>query len=85
MDSPFKIDVISTNFPRGISTSNRWRIDEDVSIGKSDKKDDDSVQTLTPNTPKETPSFPIQSETPLLQNVKAIPKPSAQQETLTFE
>ena len=56
-----------------------------MSIGKSDKKDDDSVQTLTPNTPKETPSFPIQSETPLLQNVKAIPKPSAQQETLTFE
>ena len=52
---------------------------------KSDKKDDDSVQTLTPNTPKETPSFPIQSETPLSQNVKAIPKPSAQQETLTFE
>ena len=33
MDSPFKIDVISTKFPRGISTSNRWRIDEDVSIG----------------------------------------------------
>ena len=31
--SPFKIDVISTNFPRGISTSNRWRIDEYVSIG----------------------------------------------------
>ena len=35
MDSPFKIDVISTNFPRGISTSNRWRIDEDVPIGMS--------------------------------------------------
>ena len=34
VDSPFKIDVISTNFPRGISTSNRWRIDEDVSIGR---------------------------------------------------
>ena len=33
VDSPFKIDVISTNFPRGISTSNRWWIDEDVSIG----------------------------------------------------
>ena len=33
VDSPFKIDVISTNFLRGISTSNRWRIDEDVSIG----------------------------------------------------
>ena len=33
VDSPFKIDVISTNFPHGISTSNRWRIDEDVSIG----------------------------------------------------
>ena len=52
---------------------------------KSDKKDDDSVQTLTTNTPKETPQFPIQSETPLLQNVKQIPKPSAQQKTLTFE
>ena len=33
LDSSFKIDVISTNFPRGISTSNRWQIDEDVSIG----------------------------------------------------
>ena len=33
VDSPFKINVISTNFPRGISMSNRWRIDEDVSIG----------------------------------------------------
>ena len=32
VDSPFKIDVISTNFPRGISTSNRWRIEEDVSV-----------------------------------------------------
>ena len=31
--SPFKIDIISTNVPRGISTSNPWRIDEDVSIG----------------------------------------------------
>ena len=34
VDSRCKIDEISTNFPRGISTSNRWRIDEDVSIGK---------------------------------------------------
>ena len=33
VDWPFKIDVISTNFPQGISMSNRWRIDEDVSIG----------------------------------------------------
>ena len=33
VDSPFKIDVISTNFPHGISTSNRWQIDEDVPIG----------------------------------------------------
>ena len=33
VDSPFRIDVISTNFPRGISTSNGWRIDRDVSIG----------------------------------------------------
>ena len=52
---------------------------------KSDKIDDDSAQTLTPDTPKETPQFPIQTETPLLQNVKQIPKPSAQQKTLTFE
>ena len=37
---------------------------------KSDKIDDDSVQTLTPNTPKETPRFPNQTETPLLENVK---------------
>ena len=44
---------------------------------KSDKKDDDSVQALTPNAPKETPQFPIQSETPLLQNVEQIPKPLA--------
>ena len=52
---------------------------------KSDKKDGDSVQTLTPNTPKKTAQFPIQSETPLSQNVKQIPKPSAQQRTLIFE
>ena len=35
VDSPFKIDGISTNVPRGISTSNRWRLDEDVPIGLS--------------------------------------------------
>ena len=34
VDWPFKIDVILTNFPREISTSNLWRIDKDVSIGK---------------------------------------------------
>ena len=33
VDSSFKIDIISTNFPRGISMSNRWRFHEDVSIG----------------------------------------------------
>ena len=33
VDSPFQIDVISTNFPRGILTSNRWRVDKGVSIG----------------------------------------------------
>ena len=37
VDSPFKINVISTNFPRWISMSNRWRIDKDVSIGKLSK------------------------------------------------
>ena len=51
---------------------------------KSDKKDEESVQSLIPNTPKETPQFPIQSEIPLLQNVKQIPQPLAQQKTLTF-
>ena len=35
VDSPFKIDIISTNFPRRISMSDRWRIDEDMSIGFS--------------------------------------------------
>ena len=34
VDLPFKINVNLTNFPRGISTSNRWRIDEGVSIGR---------------------------------------------------
>ena len=34
VDSPFKINVLSTNFPHGISTSNRWRMDEDVPMGK---------------------------------------------------
>ena len=52
---------------------------------KSDKIDDNTVQTLTPNTPKQTPQFPMQTETPLLENVKQIPKPSAQMKTLTFE
>ena len=33
VDSPIKIDEISTNFPRGISTSNPWQSHEDVSIG----------------------------------------------------
>ena len=33
LDSPFKIDEITTNFPRGISTLNRWQTDKDVSIG----------------------------------------------------
>ena len=32
VNSPFKIDENSTNFPRGIWTSNQWRIDKDVSI-----------------------------------------------------
>ena len=34
VDSLFKIYVTSTIFPCGISTSNQWRIDEDVPIGK---------------------------------------------------
>ena len=33
VDSLFKIDVISKNFPRANWKSNRWRIDEEVSIG----------------------------------------------------
>ena len=36
VDSRLKIDVISTNFSHGISTSSRWQIDEDVSIGTLD-------------------------------------------------
>ena len=31
------LDVISLNFPRGISTLNRWRINKDVSIGLAKK------------------------------------------------
>ena len=33
VDSPIKINEITTNFPRGMLTLNRWRIDKDVSIG----------------------------------------------------
>ena len=33
VDSILKVDVVSTNFSRGNSTPNRWRIDEDESIG----------------------------------------------------
>ena len=33
LDLPFKIDIISTNFPRGISTLNRWQIDKDLFFG----------------------------------------------------
>ena len=51
----------------------------------SDKIDDDSVQALTPSTPIKSPQISNQPETPLLQNVKQIPEPSAQQEALTFE
>ena len=35
MDLPFKIEEISTNFPRRVSMSNRWQINKDVSIGTS--------------------------------------------------
>ena len=52
---------------------------------RSDKIDADSVQTLTPITAEETPRIPIQTETPLLKNVKQIHKPLAQQETLISE
>ena len=33
VDSSFRLDVTSTNFPRGICTSTRWQIEEDMSIG----------------------------------------------------
>ena len=33
VDLPSITDETSTNFQRGVSMSNRWRIDEDVSIG----------------------------------------------------
>ena len=58
---------------------------EPTSETKSDKIDDDSVQTLTPDTSRDIPQFPVETETPLLQNVKQILKPSAQQKTQTFE
>ena len=58
---------------------------EPISETNSDKIDDNSVQKLAPNTPKEAPQFPIQTETPLLENVKQIPKPSLQKKTQTFE
>ena len=35
VDPSFKIYEILTNFPCGISTSNRWRINEDMSIASS--------------------------------------------------
>ena len=38
MDSPFEIDEIWANFPRGISTSNWWPVDEDVSIKLKETK-----------------------------------------------
>ena len=46
VDSPLEIDGISTNFPRGILTSNRWRIDEDVSIGMIKHFRNDCVGSL---------------------------------------
>ena len=66
-------------------TRNREREIESTLETKSDKIHEDSVQTLTPNTPKETPYFPIQIETALLQNVKQIPNLSPQQKLITFE
>ena len=39
VDSLFKIDEILTNFPRGISMSNQWRIDEEKSIGWEGEKE----------------------------------------------
>ena len=53
VDLPFKIDETLTNFPRGISTSNRWRIDEDVSIGKIKyQKFTNLLDTATGNVPR---------------------------------
>ena len=39
VDLSFTIDVISTTFPRGISTSNRWQIDEMCPFGNQTQKD----------------------------------------------
>ena len=61
------------------------KVDQREIESTPDKIDDDSVQTLTPSTPIQTPQIPIQTETPLLQNVKQIPEPLAQQKTLSFE
>ena len=43
VDLSFTIDVISTTFPRGISTSNRWRIDEMCPLGIRLKKMPQSI------------------------------------------
>lgn len=53
---------------------------------KSHKIDDGPVKsTALLSTLNKTPQIPIQTETPVVQNVKQIYKPSAQLETLIFE
>ena len=77
------------NTPNGFDSFYRSNVDErgiePTTETKADKIDDDSLQTLTPHTSKTTPQFPIQTETPWLQNAKQIPKPSVQQKTMTFD
>ena len=81
--------LVNKKIPNGYDSLYRSKFDQreihHTPETNSDKKDGDFVQTLIPNTPKETAQFPIQSETPLLQNVKEILKPSAQQKSLTFD
>ena len=81
--------LVNKNFPNGCDSLYLSNFDqreiEHTSGTKSDKKEENSVQTATDNTPIETLQFPIESETPLLQNVKQIPKNTVQQKTLTFE
>ena len=47
VDSLFIIDEILTNCLQGISTSNRWRIDKDVSIGSDNDEAFNSKGTMT--------------------------------------
>ena len=46
MDLPFMIDKMSTDVWRRISVSNRWWIDEDMSIGSEDLKEPSNKKVM---------------------------------------